>query len=221
MMASLRAAVEAYPGHVDANTDLLITLAQEERWEDLLSGARRFARTSEGHPNALLLAAIALHRLDRSTEAAEHFDVALARMTETDAERLSQVGVLLDGAEAAEYGRLAPAERRAWETSYWALRDRSPSTEVNERWVEHMARTSYTHLRFGSAFGDASEVWVRFGRPNHVNVVDDGTGRLTEFWDYGSGPDITFVRWVSAKRTDLTPEGRAYVDDLGKIFPPQ
>ena len=221
MMGSLRAAVEAYPGHVEANTDLLITLAQEERWDDLLSGARRFARTSDGHPNALLLSGIALHRLGRSAEGAEHFAVALDRMAETDAERLSQVGVLLDGAEAAEYGRLAPAERRAWETSYWALRDRSPSTEVNERWVEHMARTSYARMRFGSAFGDASEVWVRFGRPNHVNVVDDGTGRLTEFWDYGSGPDITFVRWVSAKRTDLTPEGRAYVDDLGKIFPPQ
>jgi TonB family protein len=221
MMASFRAAVEAYPGHVEANTDLLVTLAQEERWEDLLAGARRFTRASDGHPNGLLLAAIALHRLDRSAEAAEHFHVALERMAEPDADRLSAVGVLLDGAEAAEYARLSPAERRTWETSYWAVRDRAPSTVVNERWVEHLARTSYARLRFGSVFGDAAEVWVRFGRPNHVNVVDDGTGRLTEFWDYGSGPDITFVRWVSAKRTDLTPEGRAYVDDLGKIFPPQ
>ena len=92
---------------------------------------------------------------------------------------------------------------------------------ANQHWVEHMSRTSFVWLRYGPVFGDAGEVWVRFGRPDNVHIVDDGTGRLTEFWDYGSGPDITFVRWVSAKRTDLTPEGRAYVDDLGKIFPPQ
>ena len=68
---------------------------------------------------------------------------------------------------------------------------------------------------------DPGEVWVRFGGPNRVHVVDQGSGQLTEFWDYGSGADITFVRWVASQTMVLTPEGRAYVDDLGKIFPPQ
>ena len=221
MMASYRAAVEAYPGHVGANTDLLLTLAQEERWNDVLSGARRFTRTSAGHPNGLLLAGLALHRLGRSDEAAGHFEAALERLDGADADQLRDVTVLLGATEAGRYTRLARDERRVWEESYWAARDRAPSTAVNERWVEHMARTAYASLRFGDLFGDAAEVWVRFGRPNRIHVVEDGTGRLTEFWDYGSGPDITFVRWISARRTDLTPEGRAYVDDLGKIFPPQ
>jgi hypothetical protein len=55
-MASLHAAVEAYPAHVGANIDLLVTLAMEERWEDVLAGARRFTRISGGHPDGLLLA---------------------------------------------------------------------------------------------------------------------------------------------------------------------
>ena len=85
-----------------------------------------------------------------------------------------------------------------------------------------MARASVALLRHDGVFGDAGEVWVRFGGPKSIHIIDDGGGRLTEFWDYGnSGPDITFVRWVSSERTDLTPEGRAYADDLGKIFPPQ
>lgn len=221
MMASYRAAIDAYPGQVRANTDLLVTLASEGRWEDVLRGARRFTRVSEGHPNGLLLAGVALHRMGRSVEAAAHFESALERLPDADVEALTDIGFLLDRSETTRYRRLPAAERHAWEDQFWATKDRSPSTPINERWVEHLARASFAHLRFDSVFGDAAEVWVRFGGPNAIHIVDEGSGRLTEFWDYGSGPDITFVRWVSSNRTDLTPEGRAYVDDLGKIFPPQ
>jgi len=92
---------------------------------------------------------------------------------------------------------------------------------VNEWWVEHTVCATIADLYYGGVFGDAGEVWVRFGGYKNIHIIDDGGGRLTEFWNYGSGPDITFVRRVSSERTDLTPEGRAYVDDLGKIFPPQ
>jgi hypothetical protein len=142
-------------------------------------------------------------------------------MSEMDAADLTDLRVLLGEPDRAVYTRLAPAERAAWEDEYWSTRGRGVSEAGDARWVEHLTRAAFARLRFGPAFGDAGEVWVRFGRPDNVHIVDDGSGRLTEFWDYGSGPDITFVRWVSAKRTDLTPEGRAYVDDLGKIFPPQ
>lgn len=221
MMASLHAAVEAYPAHVGANTDLLVTLAMDQRWEDVLSGARRFTRVSGGHPDGLLLAGLALQRTGRSAEAVEHFEAALQRMSDTDAADLTDLRVLLGSAERAVYVRLAPDERAAWEAEYWRTRGRGVSEAGDARWVEHLARAAFARLRFGTPFGDAGEVWVRFGRPDNVHIVDDGSGRLTEFWDYGSGPDITFVRWVSSKRTELTPEGRAYVDDLGKIFPPQ
>jgi len=142
-------------------------------------------------------------------------------MPEADAAELTDVGFLLDRSELRLYRRLPAEERLVRDAEFWATKDRSPTTEVNERWVQHLARASVARLRFGSVFGDAGEVWVRFGGPNTIHIVDEGSGRLTEFWDYGSGPDITFVRWVSSERTDLTPEGRAYVDDLGKIFPPQ
>lgn len=221
MMGSLRAAAEAFPAHVGANTDLLLTLVDAKRWDDVLVGARRFTRVSGGHPNGLLLAALALHRLDRTVEAEPLFEAALARMDQPLADQLSYVGYLLEGSELTWYRRAASDERRDWEHDFWAERDHRPDTEVNERWVEHMARTTVASFRFGSVFGDAPEVWVRFGGPTTIHVVEDGSGRLTEFWDYGSGPDITFVRWKSSKRTDLTPEGRAYVDDLGNIFPPQ
>jgi len=221
MMASYRAAIEARPSHVAANTDLLVTLACEGRWDDVLRGARRFARVSGGHPDALLLMGMALHRLERTREAAAHFEAAMDRMGPDRAEDLNDVRYLLDPDERGRYRRMAAEKRKEWEDRYWIAKDRRPSTGVNERRVEHLARSTFASLALGGILGDAGEVWVRFGRPDAVRVVDDGSGRLTEFWDYGSGPDITFVRWVTSERMDLTPEGRAYVDDLGRVFPPQ
>jgi TonB family protein len=221
MMASFRAAVEAYPGHVGANTHLLLALAAEGRWDDVLAGARRFTRVSAAHPNALLLAGLALHRLGETADAAGHFEAALERLSVVDADALRDIGFLLDESRSGRYRRLPASSKRAWEADYWESSSESSSADVNEREVEHLARAAYAQLRFGTVFGDVGEVWVRFGGPDAIHIVDGGSGQLTEFWDYGSGPDITFVRWVTSERTDLTPEGRAYVDDLGTIFPPQ
>lgn len=221
MMASYRAAIEAYPPHVAANTDLLAVLASEDRWEDVLRGARRFTRVSGGHPDGLLLAGMALHRLDRSEEAEILLDEALARMDRSRRDQIANVGVLLKAQDRDRYRQLTAAERRVWEQDYWATKDRVPETAVNERRVEHIVRAAYADLVLGGVVGDAGEVWIRFGGPDTIHVVDGGSGRLTEFWDYGSGPDITFIRWVSSEQMDLTPEGRAYVDDLGRLFSPE
>lgn len=221
MMASYRAAIEAYPPHVAANSDFLAILASQERWQDVLSGARRFTRVSGGHPNGLLLAGMALHSLDRSEEAAPLLRKALTLMEQGRRDALVDVGVLLRAEDRDRYAQLTAAERRVWEEDYWSTKDRVPATAVNERWVEHIVRAAYADLVLGGVVGDAGEVWIRFGGPDTIHIVDGGSGRLTEFWDYGSGPDITFVRWVSSERMDLTPEGRAYVDDLGRLFSPE
>jgi protein TonB len=221
MMASYRAAIDEVPAHPASNVALLLALGDAGRWDDVLAGARRFARRSGGHPHALLLAGLALHQLGSLEPAAEHFEAALGRLPLGDAEAIRDVFLVIDPVERADYRRLWGDERRAWEVAFWAGRDRTPGTEVNEREVQHLARSAYAHLRFGGTASDAGEVWVRFGGPNAIHIVDAGSGQLTEFWDYGSGPDITFARWVASRAMDLTPEGRAYVDDLGNIFPPQ
>ena len=221
MTGSFRAAIDASAGHVGSNVGLLVALADAERWEDVLAGARRFVRTSGGHPYALLLAGLAHQKLARGEEAEQHFAVALDRLPQAEADEIRDITFVIDRAQIDEYRRLWGEQRRAWEEDFWATKDRTLTTAVNERAVEHLARSTYALLRFGSVTSDPGEVWVRFGGPNTVHVVDEGSGQLTEFWDYGSGPDITFVRWVASRTMDLTREGRAYVDDLGKIYPPQ
>jgi GWxTD domain-containing protein len=168
-----------------------------------------------------LLAGLALQRLGRTTEAEVHFAAALERLPASQADAIRDISFVIDPVQAAEYRRLWGEQRQAYEAAFWATKDRTPMSDLNERAVEHLARSAYAFLRFGRVTSDPGEVWVRFGGPNNVHIVDEGSGKLTEFWDYGSGPDITLVRWVASQTLDLTAEGRAYVDDLGKIYPPQ
>jgi TonB family protein len=181
MMTSFHSAIEANPRQVEANTDLLLSLAAEGRWEELLGDARTFAWNSGGHPVGLLLGGVALLELDRSEEASAYLEAAVLRLGD-------------DGRSIHEVSR------------------RLALTETGLAPVEHLARAAYAYALFGGLFDDAAEVWVRFGRPDSVHIVEDGSGTRTEFWDYGSGPDITFVRRASSVALELTPEGRAYVD---------
>ena len=90
---------------------------------------------------------------------------------------------------------------------------------MNEREVEHLARAAFALLRFGGPETDPGTVLVRYGTPVAVRAVSEGKGLRTEFWDYGQGPDVAFQR-ISGKM-DLTPEARAYLDELLQSFPHQ
>ena len=220
MMASFQRAVEAFPAHVEANVEILLARADEGRWEEVLTGARRFGRATGGHPAASLIAGLALQRLGRAEEALAELEPALGELPSEQSAALRSVAPLLDARRGAEYEALSEAGRRAFEEEFWATLDPIASTEVNEREVEHLVRAAYAALRFGGLRSDAGSVWVRYGRPDHVRAVGWGTDLRVELWDYGAtGPDLTFSRPTSSTVLDLTAEGRAYVDELSEVYP--
>ena len=207
MLRSFVAAVEAYPAHVGANTEILLDLADREAWHPLLEGARRFGWASKGHPNALLLEGLALHRLGRSEEAADRFTTALRTLPE-------EISSIL-----RDPGRLQPGVAAGDAEGFWQSLDPILSTAVNERRVEHHARAGYALLRFGSLEADAAQVWVRYGRPGTIRAFGAGPGLRLEMWDYGQGPDMTFYRPAASQNGALTPEGEEYLRDLDGTVP--
>ncbi len=218
MMASFRTAVEADPAHVGANVEVLLALADEGRWGEVLDGARRFIWSSRGHPYGLLISGIALQRLSRTEEAEGQFRVALRGLPLTEASELEEIRLLL-GDREDEYAAVSDDARQGWVDAFWAPLDPILTSPVNERRVEHLARSAYAHLRFGGAFTDPGEVWVRYGRPDEVRMLRESGGLRTEFWDYGNGPDITFRRMASSDDMSFTEEARAYMADLLRVFP--
>ncbi|MEJ2202585.1 MAG: TonB family protein [Gemmatimonadota bacterium] len=182
MMASFRAAVEAFPAHPEANLEILLALADEGRWREVVEGARRFAAATGGHAYALLMEGIALQRLALTEASRSRFDLAFQRMTPEDVDGIRDISLLLGPREQAEYQTTSGDERLAWQARFWAPLDPILSTEVNEREVEHWARSAQAFLRFGGFDTDPGEVWVRYGPPSEVRSFSERTGPKTEFW---------------------------------------
>lgn len=212
MVSSFRAAVAGFPGHVGANTELLLDWADRGEWDAVLEGARAFAWAAQGHPYALLLEGLALQRLGSPVEAFDRISVAIP---------------LLDAAEGARFMALPSGTRSAagptttddGAVDPWAALDPVLSTPVNERMVEHWSRAAYALLRFGSLETDAARVWLRFGRPAAMRAFGAGSGLRLEMWDYGSGPDLTFYRPAATQNGALTPESEVYLEDLAGAYP--
>lgn len=219
MLVSLYDAVDADPGHVEANTELLLFLAEEDRWSELLERAHYFLSASDEHPHAQLLVAIALHRLGRSQDASLRFHQALAQLPSDQVEAIVDIAPLLEPEDVEGFEDLRGPEREESIRSFWAPLDPLLTTAVNEREVEHLARAAYAFLRFGGPDSDAGRVLVRYGEPQRIHAFSDGADRRTEFWDYGWGPDLTFRRPATSLELTATNETQRYLENLREVFP--
>jgi protein TonB len=214
MLGSLHAAVAADPAHVGANVELLLDLADSGDARRLLNSARRFAYASRGHPYARLLAGVALHRIGRSEDALAELEAGLAGLSPEEADRIRDLSPLLGAGAPEQLAALRGETRARADERFWAPLDPLVSTPVNERRVAHLARSVYAHLRLGGGVTDAGDLWIRYGEPQRVRAVGEGTELRTELWEYGQGPAVTLRRAASATTLELTPEGRAYLSDL-------
>ena len=219
MRRSLFAALAADPGHVGANVELLLDLAERGEPRQLLQRARRFAYVSGGHPYARLLSGVALERIGRSEDALSELEAGLQGLTQEEAARIRDVRPLLAPGAAELFWSLEREDREYAEERFWVPLDPLVSTAVNERFVTHLARAVYAHLRLGGGATDAGGLWVRYGKPLIVRAVGEGTELRTELWEYGQGPAFTLRRAASAAARELTPEGRAYLSDLRATRP--
>ena len=218
MTASFRTAIAAHPVHVGANVEVLLALSEQGRWEEVLEASERFARASNRHPYGLLLGGLALQRLSRPEEARDRFTLAMLGLPAHEVNALKDLRFVLDRSQLAEYRRTTGVQRRNWEDRFWVPLDPILSTAVNERAIEHLARAAHARLRYGDVQSDASEVLIRYGEPNRLRVVGELGGPRTEFWNYGTGPHVTFTGLGPTPATELTQEGRAYVNDLRDVF---
>ncbi|MFV2006282.1 MAG: TonB family protein [Longimicrobiales bacterium] len=218
MLRSFHAAVRNAPAHIGANREILVDLADQQRWIELLDASQRFVEATQGHPTGLLMSGLALQRLGYSEEALQRFEMALLALPSKDARALEDISAL-------QASRRSPDEmvvglsREESERAFWAARDPVLSTAVNERRVEHLARGAYALLKFGDLRVAAANVVIRYGQPLNVRAFGEDSSSRTVFWGYGPGPDITFRRAVGSEHLDITAEAEEYLEDLLESVP--
>ncbi len=154
---------------------LAMLLAEKGRWRELAGVARERVSRLPKDGRAWLTLALALHRGDKSEQAAAAFDTAIVRLGASESGRLFAFQRLLSEADSAAYTSRSPDERAKWEGSAWVSSDPLWSREGYEPRVEFLARVAFAELRWTveemnvrGADSDRGRIYIRYGPPTGV-----------------------------------------------------
>ena len=115
---------------------------------------------------AVALAMAATYMAESNYAAADRwYGIAYTALSEDERASYDDFRAIASQDELMAYARLGNEGRRTFRRSFWAARDPTPVTPVNERLLEHYRRVWDATRRYGPADGRYS-VYVRFGRPD-------------------------------------------------------
>lgn len=175
---------------------------------------------------AWLLAAIE-SRGRRFELAGNILESALRCLGDVEREELVGLSPLLHPDSALVYRSLAPAVRDSLCRDYWWRIDPTPTTLLNERFVEHVARRVdagfyFEVLRLGlpGHRTDRGEIYLRYGAPAEANRVADAEAPAWE-WHYtnSDGEDMDFVFLDTFRNGNYTRRRRGATSDFMRLEP--
>lgn len=135
---------------------------------------------------------------NRLRGASDLFQQALALMRPDERSRFQDISLLLDDDKRMKYTRAPARQKRRMRRIFWVENDPDPTTEVNERYLEHLGRIVLAELYFSpwnrpspdSAVSDRGIALIKFGWPTRIEYDLGGglTGR-SETWIYMRGEE--------------------------------
>jgi GWxTD domain-containing protein len=134
----------------------------------------------EWDPGAYVFSAKAIQR-DRARETSSSLKFVLAytktMLTRHFERTLALLSLIASPDEIAELKDAGGAERPPLWASFWARRDPTPETEVNEALEEHLRRVRYAVDNFSDASAgwesDRGKVYIKYGEPDHTELKID------------------------------------------------
>ena len=183
--------------------DTLFRLSFLHIFRSMFKTARKYARKAiiaapENPRNHLLLGAIYYH-LKKFEEAHGEFSKAFELMNDSERGRYEDISPLLSGDTKELYLTSTIEKKRDWNRKFWIENDPTPSTEANERLLEHYKRVFLSQQLFTDPFlnlegddTDRGSALIRFGLP-HKKFYDLGSGMVGAWvvWRY-EFPDYSF-----------------------------
>lgn len=169
-----------------------------------------------------LLEAYALHTRDRHEQAYHAIRRYVAMLSEVDPERVAvyrDLSVVASEEEAEAFLEAPEQEQEKLWRTYWAARDPDPTTQINERLVEHYRRVIFSRLRFSKGkdpWDRRGEIYVRFGHPDDRQhfILKSGEDVVNAIFPTGLR-DVDMIREVGRQRINLDINTGAPYQDFG------
>jgi len=223
--AAFQAAMEADPTFLLPAEALLGEYVYLETWDRAEPLARSlYAQFPEDY-RPLQYLGLVLHETGRDSAAAPMFGRSFLYMPDSVAAAFDDIAMLLTVDQQTWYAGVDSLTRRTAGTAFWNSLDPLYLTTVNERKIEHYARVVAADLMFSTpALAEkgrdsfAGQMWIRYGRPIGMWELQTPTGRVV-FWDYGPGPDISFLRGAAYRSNRPTDEAKQYANALQRTTP--
>ncbi len=168
------------------------------------------------------LEAYALHTRDQHEQAYHAMRRYVAVLSEVDPEGVAVYRdlSLVASEKQAEAFLEAPEQEkeRLWRT-YWAARDPDPTTQINERLVEHYRRVMFSRLHFSKGkdpWDRRGEIYVRFGHPDDRQhfILKSGEDVVNAIFPTGLR-DVDMIRDVNRQRINMDINTGAPYQDFG------
>jgi GWxTD domain-containing protein len=188
--------VACFPDNIDAFFKLAFTtfaLGEAPRADSL---CRELLVRDPSMADAHFLLGVIAYEKDEYEECRKAFDRALRLLTEEERDDILEISILLVGEMQEDYDDSSAERRRELRRVFWIERDPDPTTELNERLLEHIYRMIIADLYYAHRNPplrgwetERGKVLVKLGRPSGIRSTLAGAsleGRK-EIWTFARG----------------------------------
>jgi GWxTD domain-containing protein len=201
--AWLKFTLECDSTNVDAAIRYVYSLYALDRVDEAVDASRHYSQVFPANPEFPLLVGTAAYDRDQSAEADSCYQVALTLMGEEELAAYTTLGRnILGYDDMGIYEDANEDERAVMDHAFWVVRDPDPTTDINERFLEHVYRTFRADLFFSHSKVHISwvkpqirgwntergEISIKFGWPTDIHASYGGD--RFESWTYVSPGQI-------------------------------
>lgn len=201
---ALSQAYQIAPEEYQVLYHLGLNLGEIDQWEEAAGHLRTAIEIEPERYEAHLLLAVALHELGKLEEAERSYRAALERMTKEEQAPFKSLDFLVS---EKELDALQSRPSEDFLRRFWKQRDPTPTTQINERRLEHYRRVAQANIHFAAPKLDLpgwkskrGEFYIRYGEPavkwRQMGEVMAGVGLIPPrwVWSYGEeGGEVSLI----------------------------
>lgn len=200
-----REALGCDPDNVRAAQQFAYSLYVLRRMDELKQACDEFVKRFPDAPAFPFLLGTIAYEAEDYPRAARWYAAALERLDEDVLARFVQISDIIAITDRDVYEKQPYDQQRLIDRAYWIDTDPDPTTDLNERHLEHIYRTFLTDVYYSVSRPETrgwdterGETFIKFGAPDSVeySLGKSSLGGRTEKWLYGEDGvyrEIVFV----------------------------